>query len=573
MAINQIVTSVTVLSSGLIGYNAISLTNFTVSALSSIASGSAVEVAGTFFKCDSDTTIDSSSWGAIASASNCYIALEVSGTAGSQVITPYFTSIAPVWVASKNGYYATAGSSVRVVGGVYKGTATSQENKFLYRGLDTSLKFYGINLNTAFGYEANNSMVSGNYNTAIGRSSLASGTGVNYDTAIGHGSMYLNTSGTSNTAIGANSLFNTTSGSNIVAVGKDAGYNNLSGSNNVYIGYQAGYTATAGSLITYIGYKSGYAHTSGVANTAVGANSLLSNTSGGYNTAVGNSSLQSVTTKSMNTAVGVGSLYYNTASSNTAVGAYSLFNNNGGDDNIAIGVNSLYTATNSLYNVAIGNSALYACVASTSNSCTFNTAVGYSALSSYVESVSGLVPGKNTALGGQAGSSLIRGDNNIIIGYNAQASATAVSNEITLGNSENTVLRCNASTITALSDARDKTDITDSFIGLSFVNDLKSRIFYWDRREWYENNVSDGSKKQGVPTLGMIAQEVDEVQKKHNAEFLNLVYKSNPDRLELDKGEKLIPILVKAIQELSSKYDALEANYNTLLSLFNNDGK
>lgn len=37
-----------------------------------------------------------------------------------------------------------------------------------------------------------------------------------------------------------------------------------------------------------------------------------------------------------------------------------------------------------------------------------------------------------------------------------------------------------------------------------------------------------------------------------------LVYESNPDRLEAGYG-KLIPVLVKAIQELNAKVEALEA--------------
>ena len=38
---------------------------------------------------------------------------------------------------------------------------------------------------------------------------------------------------------------------------------------------------------------------------------------------------------------------------------------------------------------------------------------------------------------------------------------------------------------------------------------------------------------------------------------------NNPDRLEAREGQ-LIPVLVKAIQELSAKNDALEARIKTL---------
>jgi hypothetical protein len=48
-------------------------------------------------------------------------------------------------------------------------------------------------------------------------------------------------------------------------------------------------------------------------------------------------------------------------------------------------------------------------------------------------------------------------------------------------------------------------------------------------------------------------------QEKHDmAEILGLVYEENPEKLEASYG-KLIPILVKAIKELSAKVEALES--------------
>ena len=55
---------------------------------------------------------------------------------------------------------------------------------------------------------------------------------------------------------------------------------------------------------------------------------------------------------------------------------------------------------------------------------------------------------------------------------------------------------------------------------------------------------------------GFIAQELQEAQK--NSDYLDLVLDKNPERLEA-KQEHLIPVLVKAIQELSVKVTALEA--------------
>ena len=152
-------------------------------------------------------------------------------------------------------------------------------------------------------------------------------------------------------------------------------------------------------------------------------------------------------------------------------------------------------------------------------------------------------------MGCLAGSSLSGGSNNTIIGYSAQASSGTVSNEITFGNSSVATLRCNVTSITALSDARDKKDVEDANIGLDFINDLRPVKFVWDTR--------DGAKKD-IKEVGFIAQELDEVQQKHGVEdHLQLVLKNNPDKLEASQG-KLIPILVQAIKDLKKEIDELK---------------
>jgi len=190
-----------------------------------------------------------------------------------------------------------------------------------------------------------------------------------------------------------------------------------------------------------------------------------------------------------------------------------------------------------------------------------NTAVGFQSLVTQIAGTSnsalgsqaglGLVSGNNnTFLGNQAGYLSTSGDNNIIIGYLAIASTTTSSNEITLGNSSNTVLRCAVTSITSLSDARDKEDIKDLSTGLDFVKSLRPVEFTWkDRNE-------DG--KQGIADFGFIAQDLKKSQEDaKKAEVLNLVYEENPEKLEASYG-KLIPILVKAIQELSEEVKQLK---------------
>ncbi len=59
------------------------------------------------------------------------------------------------------------------------------------------------------------------------------------------------------------------------------------------------------------------------------------------------------------------------------------------------------------------------------------------------------------------------------------------------------------------------------------------------------------------PTAGFIAQEFDEVQNSEHAEWLNLVLKDNPDKWEATYGN-LLPVIVKAIQELTIKNEQLK---------------
>ena len=129
------------------------------------------------------------------------------------------------------------------------------------------------------------------------------------------------------------------------------------------------------------------------------------------------------------------------------------------------------------------------------------------------------------------------GGNNVCLGQESDKSAVDASNEITLGNSNISTLRCNDTSISSLSDRRDKTDIVDIPIGLDFINTLQPRKFKWQTR--------DGNGKDGLTRAGFIAQELQSAQTDHN--YLDLVMDSNPDKLEA-KQEHLIPVLVQAVK-------------------------
>lgn len=132
MAGSQITTSVTIIDS-LYGFQGVSLTALDTASVPSIAAGSKVEIAGAFFTFNADETINVTSWSTIATGSTGYIALTPAGTAGSQTVTASWVSTAPEWSTAKQGYYVTAGSNVRVIGGCIKAGVVGSEypNKFL----------------------------------------------------------------------------------------------------------------------------------------------------------------------------------------------------------------------------------------------------------------------------------------------------------------------------------------------------------------------------------------------------------------------------------------------------------
>lgn len=129
MAFNQIVTSVTIINSGMIGYMGISLTDFSATTASAIASGSAIEIAGAYFKADADLSPGTTSWSAITTGTTAYLGLIPAGSPGSQSLTAEWYQDAPVWSTSKQGWYATAASNIRIVASAIKGTSSEYLKK------------------------------------------------------------------------------------------------------------------------------------------------------------------------------------------------------------------------------------------------------------------------------------------------------------------------------------------------------------------------------------------------------------------------------------------------------------
>jgi hypothetical protein len=127
-----------------------------------------------------------------------------------------------------------------------------------------------------------------------------------------------------------------------------------------------------------------------------------------------------------------------------------------------------------------------------------------------------------------------------------------------------------------VSDARVKTDVSDSDLGLKFISDLKPVKFKWVdgensqevHRTKYQYGLLAQSVRESLETQGLY-QDTAIVQDEPDVESFKKAYPTIAD--ELDENPllsldyvQLTPILIKAVQEMSSKIDALELELKLL---------
>tara|TARA_R110000850_G_scaffold202055_1_gene328105 strand:- start:140 stop:889 length:750 start_codon:yes stop_codon:yes gene_type:complete len=246
----------------------------------------------------------------------------------------------------------------------------------------------------------------------------------------------------------------------------------------------------------------------------------------------------------------------------------------------------------------------------------YNTAVGQDAGNDITTGINNTIIGalagdamvgaqENTVLGVHAGGAVTEGDSNVFIGYNsgvhAQATITGGTNTIvgayahttaddsasangfgyniaaiagyTTVGAGNDDIRAPHGNVTwsTISDERVKKDITDSTAGLSFINDLRPRTFKYKNKgdlpeefSGYEEGSTEVYKNSNIHH-GFIAQEVKAAIDSHSEITDGFKMWNVRETGAQEVGEAaVIPILVKAIQELSAKNDALEARLTTL---------
>jgi hypothetical protein len=473
-------------------------------------------------------------------------------------------------------YTTTAGTSNLRLGVNAGNSIASGGNYNVFIGDEAGTAITTGDYNTAVGYKALFSDTLGNRSVAIGREALLNQNFTSdtdaYNIAVGYGAGLNNATGIQNTNLGGFSGYYGTTADGSTFVGYGAGFGNdgspLTGNNNTAVGYQAGGLLQGGaSENVLVGAYAGDAITTGSENVCVGLGAGGGITTGTRNTCIGDDAGNAITTATRSIAIG-----------HIAMGITAVT----GTGNVAIGYQTGYAMLAGAENVMIGE---YAGNAITSGS--RNTCVGINSGKATTTAVD------NVFLGTQAGTYEVgttTGSYNTIVGGYCHTSAVDSIQQIVMGhnvtgNGDNTLCFGNATTdssiafgatsITAPSDQRYKEEIADATAGLSFIKDLRPVTFKWkkekdvpsDHPAYVEGSDKRVMESNGETNHGFIAQEVKAVIDNHpeikdgfamwSEQGLDENGNSTGGRQRLGDGA-LIPILVKAIQELEARLAVLE---------------
>ena len=414
----------------------------------------------------------------------------------------------------------------------------------------------------------------------------STGSGVAWEDG-GGGGVTFKTFGTASIMVGDDATGTISAANYNTALGVDVFAALTSGDYNSVLGFQAGYALTTGEENTAVGNLTGQGLTTGSYNTAVGSNSLVNTTTANFNTTLGRSAMHHNTTGAENTAVGSFALHQNTtASHNTAVGYFALEAHTTGSANTGVGRNCMPSLTTGNFNTGLGHGALGNMT--TQSSC---VAIGINALQTCLTG-----SGHNTALGADSGTILTTGTHCTFVGSNSGIASGSSNNSVaacifgadskaqgslanglgynltcaagytTVGDNANDIRAANGTaTWATISDERVKKDITDSTAGLSFINDLRPRTFNFKAKGdlpkefgGYEEGSTEAYKNDKT-NHGFIAQEVKAVIDNHTEITDGFKMWDVRDTGQQEVAEAaLIPMLVKAIQELSAEVQKLK---------------
>ena len=244
--------------------------------------------------------------------------------------------------------------------------------------------------------------------------------------------------------------------------------------------------------------------------------------------------------------------------------------NDTGSSDIVIGCNSatFNGGSSNSHNIVLGNDLLKNIATANINR---NIIIGYNSLTSAsgTYQLNNIIGSSNTANGSTCN----------ILGYNSSTSTytncSILGNSTTVSaNNQNQIGGTGTTTFTYgavqnRSDLRDKDDVIDIPIGVNFINKLKPKFYRWNYREDYikyddsGNEIilpQDGTKKGKRFHAGLIAQDVKESMDELSVDFglyQDHLVNGGKDVKSLGYAE-LIPVLIKAVQELSTKNVELE---------------
>jgi len=433
----------------------------------------------------------------------------------------------------------------------------------------------------------------GSHNNFFGRlAGCLNTSGVN-NNFIGQCAGHYHTTGCNNNFIGIRAGRGCSAGAPVTGsdnnfFGGYAGSSNQAGSHNNFIGFRAGFCNNYGCFNNYIGCFAGRYNIHGCYNNFLGENAGHGNSdsTGSWNNFLGKSAGCKLTYGVNNNALGQCAGFFltsgnnnnffgicaghcnDTGSNNTFMGGQAGFTNRSGNNNTFIGYQAGYCNCLAEHNIFLGYQAGYC--NSASNACNnyfFGRCAGYHNQSGNNNTFLGAYAGfnnssgyNNTFFGTRAGCNNTTGTCNVVIGP-ANVPVATNSNQVVIssGSGNAACYSGSFSSWSNTSDCRDKTNIQTLQNGRDFLAKVRPVKFQWNFRDEKKKNLP----LQGQEEAGFLAQQLQEVVAEYAADYLRLVDDNSPDDLGVYKTN-LIPVMVKAIQELDAENTLLKTRLEAL---------
>jgi hypothetical protein len=335
-------------------------------------------------------------------------------------------------------------------------------------------------------------------------------------------------------------------------IGRNAGHGvaNVSFAGNVCIG-----KATPGTALDVVGTITGTLFSgSGASLTALNASNISSGT---LTVSNGGTGCTSLNTAFFDTSGGVLSLK---SGSGTGSSQWTTLNNNiyFNTANVGIGI------TNPTYKLHVEDGILFVCDSMFLNNSSSNIANNYSLLfdNTYNGTTGSGIAANKIRLMNDTSNNILAGfgiENNSITYHSGSSgshtfySGTSSSNYGTgrfqIDQSGNITCTGDFAAFTSISDKRLKTNIIKLDSSMDIIKKLNPVKFFWKYNDFILEN------KQGTEDVGFIAQEIEEVIPLAAGEYKVI---NSEETYKNIKYERIIPYLVKSMQELIDKVDRLE---------------